>query len=137
MIYRAYKYCFYHFYKYGLKRWGERHYPQYWASSITAIFIVLNFYTLLLLIQTIFGVGVFSIIGRISRPIFIVLILSLLFLNDFLLVKNGRYKNIVHEFESDKLSESQKQKRATYLGLYTLISVVSLFVSGWIFIAKS
>lgn len=134
MIYRAYRYCFYHFYNYGLRKWGEKSYPQYWAAFVVATFAVINIYTLLIIIELVAKIKVFSTFV-LNEQIRLVGIILIFWLHHSLFVGNGRYRAIFKEFSKEKESGSQK-KRATYLGIYTLISVVGIFVSGWAFVVS-
>ena len=136
MLYRAYRYCFYHFYAYGLKKWGEKSYPQHWAAFVVATFACINIESLLMIFETVSGIRVFSsaiVQNKLPRLIGIALIF---WFHQLLFVQNGRYRSIFKEFSQERATEDQKKKRARYLGIYTLISVIGFFVSSWIYIAK-
>ena len=137
MIYRAYKYCFYHFYAYGLKKWGEKSYPQYWAAFVVALFACLNIYTILIVFEIVSGIKAFTFYVMEDKSLRMVGIGLLFTLHYFLFVWNGKYREISHEFMHDKTTENKKKRRAMYLGVYVLSTVIFLFISGWLFIAKS
>src|SRR5579885_684470 len=122
MTYSCYQYAFYHFYAWGLKQWGSRSYPQYWAAFVVAIFAILNIYSVLILLEVIFKVKLFSLYVIGDKPLRGTFVLAVFFLHYFLFVRDRRYEKIAREFSG--APKSVGSRRATYLGMYTSVTVL-------------
>jgi len=135
MIYSIYKYSFYRFYVYGLKKWGERSYPQYWAAFVVATLLTLNALSIAVLLEVFFAVKAFSAFGHIRKWQREILILTFYFLNYYFLASGGKYKKIKIEFDNDKRMKSESKRQSLILGIYVLTTTIGFFICMWIAIA--
>lgn len=111
------KYFFYKVYSFSLSN-GET--DAGWAMAIVSLFTLANVYSLFDIIM----IFTQSKLPQLGKPVIIVFCTIVLYFNYMLLMKNGKAKEIVKEFED---VESNKPMLNLFLVLY-VIGSIALFV---------
>jgi len=129
MIYKAIKYLYYRIYDWNLRAWGESDLPQYNAIIGISFFIWLNLITVVIAIEALIKSEYLVSIPN-SEYYAGAILLTLILMNCFLLVRNGKYLTIAEEFKKE--NPSQKRKRLILIWLYIVGSFVLNLFFVWL-----
>lgn len=128
---KFYRYFFYRQYVLS-KKWGNIQ-PAFSSMLIIALTVFFHFFFLLFGLAALYDIDLFGSYFVNTHPLLIVLFL-LLFLgvNYFLFYYQGKWQNIIKEFEGE--SEKQRNLGKYYLFTYLFISLIVLFRAALSFI---
>lgn len=121
-----YKYIFYRTYVWQLKLWGAKDVPEFKAMFVVWFVVLCNIFTFALLLQVF---GLISVFGLSKSFLLIVFTIVALFLY-FLLVRQGKYKAIVKEFENES------SKNAVINALIMWLFIIGSFGVNFLIIGK-
>ena len=125
MIWKGYKYLFFRIYSWNLKKWGEKDLPQYNAMLGVSFLTMMNFFTICIIIDNLFGTKLFLFLINPESKAIIISLLWLI-LNYRLLLYKKIYKKIKQEFECVK----DKSRGAFLIWIYILFSFAfAIFVA--------
>lgn len=136
MILKFYDYLFYHTYLWQLKMWGKYQGPEQWAMIDLMSSFVFIFFSILMVLEMIFGVSPFSFIDDMlygNKFIFLIGLGGPIFLlHYFLFLYKRRYKKIIKEF-SKKEPKGSDPKPNRICWVYALSSCLSFLTIGPLF----
>lgn len=120
-MYRAFTYLYYRIYAWNLRTWGESDLPQFNALFGLSFLVFLNIMSVFTAIDVFFGRHVVPL----TRPVVVGLALCLLATGYFLLVHNGKYRQIAKAFTDE--TPIQRKRRLLPCVAYVALSFVAFF----------
>lgn len=123
---KFFKYLYYRIYTWNLKKWGERDVPQMNAMFGVSFMMFVNLFPIGALLE-LSGLKIF-LRGETPKMELIIILLSLLGLNYFLFVHDGKYRLIAKELRKE--SPRKRRINTIYIWLYFLLSFAFLCLSA-------
>jgi hypothetical protein len=129
-VWRAYRYIFYRLYEWGLKRYGATDAPEWNAIFGMSFLVFFDMIGICAVISAVFGISIIehfprSFAGMVSPAV------GVFGLHYFFLVKGGRLKRIVSEFESESAATRSRGTRLVIF--FIVLSLVLPFLAIYIF----
>lgn len=116
---KFYRYLYYRLYSWNLKTWGKKDIPQWNALFGVSFMICLNL-SIIAEILDLLGLNIF--IDETPKLEILIFSFSILIINYFWLVHNGKYIQIAKEYKNE--SKSKRLHNALLLWLYVILSFI-------------
>lgn len=128
-MYRIYKYGFYILYYWWETKHGKSEWPAHNSLLGYSLLLFVNLLSVPFILQAITRIDILIMIPHLSNISSVALAFTIWGVNYFALVRNGKYKAIVREFEP---RDQQAQKKTIIEAwLYIIGSFLILFISAF------
>jgi len=132
MIKSSYEYLFYLFYKWTIWINGEKNYPIYYASLMLSLAVILNIFSLMMVVELFSIYAPLSFVVSRSKYFLVVFSVAILGLNYLYFSRKNRWVVIVEKFNKGGKGERALIKAGVYMAgsLFCLVALLFTLVSG-------
>ena len=124
---KIYKELFYRIYAWNLKHFGEKDVPE-WKALLSVTFLMFANILLICIVLEQLGLFEFLYIQYFPKKKLIIIMGGLGLINYFQYLHNGKFLEIIKEYESNSL----KKTNTSILVLYTILSIALPFIIGFL-----